>query len=136
MDKTLLVALDFGETTDSIMDHAAQLAIGLEAAVHLVHAVEFTPYETDDNVTAMTKMVREIEHQLDQYAARLRSVGAEVDGHQVGIGRAHRIILSIAERHDVCGIVLGAGSKIPSSRGRLTRSNQADPMCCGSGPII
>jgi nucleotide-binding universal stress UspA family protein len=111
---TILVPLDFSESTDALLDHAAKLAHSLGARVVLLHVVEpvasYIPVGASMDVLAAP--IQEnlpdeeiIQKRLDQLAVRLGSVPTV--SHAV-VGTAVSEIIDCAESEDATYILLGS----------------------------
>jgi nucleotide-binding universal stress UspA family protein len=111
---TILVPLDFSESTDALLDHAAKLAQSLGARVVLLHVVEpvasYIPVGASMDVLAAP--IQEnlpdeeiIQKRLDQLAVRLGSIPTV--SHAV-VGTAVSEIIDCAESEDATYILLGS----------------------------
>lgn len=116
--KTLLVPLDFSDTTDKVLAQSADLARSLEARMVLVHIVEpvatYVPVGASMDVIAATPVQPAEKQDLSVDEARLRSLsqplaatGIPVECVAV-IGLAVDDILEQAARFDATYIVLGS----------------------------
>jgi nucleotide-binding universal stress UspA family protein len=76
--KTLLVPLDFSDTTDRVLAHAADLARSLEAKMVLIHIVEpvatYVPVGASMDVIATAPPQATEEQDLSNDEARLRAL--------------------------------------------------------------
>lgn len=111
---TLLVPLDFSESTDALLDQAAKLAKSLEARVVLLHVVEpvasYIPVGASMDVLAAP--IQEnlpdeetIQKRLNQLATRLGSI--PTTSHAV-VGTAVSEIIDCAEAEDATYTLLGS----------------------------
>jgi nucleotide-binding universal stress UspA family protein len=110
--KRLLVGIDFGTTTNAVLENAGILGRQLNCDVLLCHAVEYVPkgYETD------LAEEREIRKHFDK---RLQEVAADIPGSRAlpaTIGSSVNVLLDLAEKHKVDALLVGV-----SNRGAIER---------------
>ncbi len=116
--KTLLVPLDFSDTTDKVLSRAADLARSLEARIVLVHVVEpvatYVPVGASMDVIAAAPAQPAELHDLSADEARLRSIAQPLSAAGIPvecvavIGLAVDDILDQAAKFDATYIVLGS----------------------------
>jgi nucleotide-binding universal stress UspA family protein len=116
--KTLLVPLDFSDTTDRVLAHAADLARALEARLVLVHIVEpvatYVPVGASmDVIAAAPPQTAEVQD-LSVDEARLRSLSQPLSATGLSVeclailGLAVDDILDQAAKCEASYIVLGS----------------------------
>jgi nucleotide-binding universal stress UspA family protein len=112
LDK-ILVALDFGSTTESTVRHAGQLARSFASEVILVHAVEYVPYYPfyPYSDKGMSEIFEHCEAELKKWIDVLAEYDVAVSGTYVDEGRGAEVILNRAEALNADAIVIGAGRK-------------------------
>ena len=112
LDK-ILVALDFGKSTESTVRHAAQLARAFSAELILLHAVEYVPYHPfyPYSDKGMTEIFEQCETELEKWIKVIEEFGVSITGTYVDEGRGTEVILNRAEALGVDALVIGAGRK-------------------------
>lgn len=116
--KTLLVPLDFSDTTDKVLAHAADLARSLEARIVLVHIVEpvatYVPVGASMDVIAAAPPQPAEMQDLSADEARLRSISQPLSATGIPVecvavvGLAVDDILDQAAKFEASYIVLGS----------------------------
>ncbi len=111
--KSILAAVDLSELTDSVVEHAAVLASGFHATLHLLHVAapdpDFVGYEAGPQTVRdhVAHDLREEHREVRALALRLREEGMDVSAHIIQ-GATVETILGQSKRHAVDLIVLGS----------------------------
>lgn len=115
--KTVLVPLDFSDSTDLVLDRAAELAAALPARLILLHVVEpvatYVPVGAGMDVIAATPPITETdnlsipEERLNRLAEQLKPSGLTVETRAL-VGLAVDDILEQAAETQADYIVLGS----------------------------
>jgi nucleotide-binding universal stress UspA family protein len=109
--RTVLAATDLGEGGEEVLRAAGALAAASGAALHVLHAFDFSPdpYPGLGSAPAggFQERIREAELALDEQVRRAVPAGVEVAGRRVEIDTAARAILAYAEGMGVDLVVLG-----------------------------
>lgn len=109
---SLLVALDFKETSSSVCKEAIVIAKTLKTEITLVHAVEYLPYYPYypyDSEKVHDDLYHELNEKLDKLKAQFVKEGIVVNEHIIKEGKAYNIICSAADEIQACGIIIGTG---------------------------
>ncbi len=85
MSKTILVATDFGDSSEHAIRYALELAHKLDATVHLVHAWVIPTFATDDlAATVSSELVDQLQkaaqRAMDAAVTRHSTPGSPVTG--------------------------------------------------------
>jgi nucleotide-binding universal stress UspA family protein len=111
----ILLATDFGRRTSGAENHAVKLAENFDSRLLLVHAIE--PIGDLDDEEEQGGEIREFYDRLEEQAERqMRERSATYDEqgivseHHIEIGYRWRVILDLAEEHQVDLVVLGRRS--------------------------
>ncbi|MFT5130278.1 MAG: nucleotide-binding universal stress UspA family protein, partial [Rhodothermales bacterium] len=104
--KRLLVAIDFGDTTNSVLARGRSLSEQLGCELLLCHAVEYVPkgYETD------LSEEREIRKHFDDRLQELTE-GLNARALPATIGPAVDVMLRLAKAHKVDAILAGVSNR-------------------------
>ena len=131
----ILVALDFSETTNLIVERARTLAKCFSADIIPIHAVEIAALYSDSPVIDMHAIYQKINSQLDEVKKSLVNDGVSVRESVIKDGNPKNVILEISENLDVDLIILGAQKKniierlIGSTAEHVIR-NSPKPVLC------
>ncbi|MHB1167812.1 MAG: universal stress protein [Longimicrobiales bacterium] len=99
---SILVASDLSESAAPVLRSAAALAALAEAELHVVHAVE-----RDGLFDVGTERVEEARHALRQQLTAALPAQAHATSVRVEAGRAHRVIIDLADEVGADLIVIG-----------------------------
>ena len=107
----LLIAVDFTQGTDEIMQKGVALAKALGAGISLVHVVEYAQVDLSNELVMPQEL--ELDQELLKLAEnRLHELGAKYNlgscTHFVRQGSTKREILNIAEEENIDLIVIGS----------------------------
>ena len=102
--KTILLAVDFDDTSDALLAGAAKLARTFGSEVVLLHAIESADRHRDAGETLQAAVLS----RLEEMRARLAKGGVEVSHLLCRDGKAFAEIIAAAERLDVNLIMLGS----------------------------
>jgi nucleotide-binding universal stress UspA family protein len=103
----ILVPTDGSETATAALEHARQLAMAHDAAVHLLYVTEAAAIAPTPSGGEVLDRLREHGEQVIENAIdRIREDVRTVEG-AVASGPPHRAILDYAEEHDVDLIMMG-----------------------------
>lgn len=109
---SLLIALDFKETSTALLDEAIVLAKGMKTEVTLVHAVEYLPYYPYypyNSEKVHDDLFAEITSKLDKLKKKFTAEGITVNDHIIKEGKACKIICDSADEISACAIIIGVG---------------------------
>ena len=109
---SLLVALDFRETSSAVCREAIAIAKTLKTEITLVHAVEYLPYYPYypyDSEKVHNDLFQEINQKLDTLKEEFTKEGIVVNKHIIKEGKAYNIICESADEINACGILIGVG---------------------------
>ncbi len=109
--RTILVAVDFSETSDHALDLALDLAKTLGATVHVAHIYQIPVYGFPDGAflagpEVAARLAQASQRGLDEVVARHADRGVTIIGH-LREGPAHEGILEAAEEAKADLLVLG-----------------------------
>ena len=109
---SLLVALDFKETSSAVCKQSIAIAKTLKTEVTLVHAVEYLPYYPYypyDSEKVHDELYHELNAKLDILKKEFVKEGLVVNEHIIEEGKAYNIICNSAEKINACAIIIGCG---------------------------
>lgn len=109
--KHVLVAVDFAEKGRLILDRAIQLASANDARLTLLHVVEYSEFAYSGDLIGPEEVHvdRELAAQAEQRLEQLcKDVGLVEAAKIVELGAPKRVIVQIAEEHEVDLIVVGS----------------------------
>ncbi|MCM8541314.1 MAG: universal stress protein [Lentisphaeraceae bacterium] len=109
---SLLVALDFKETSSAVCKEAIVIAKTLKTEVTLVHAVEYLPYYPYypyDSEKVHDDLYHELSAKLDILKNEFVKEGLVVNEHIIKEGKAYSVICTAADEINACGIIIGCG---------------------------
>ena len=109
--KKILLAVDFGETTNLAVEKVTSLARIFNAEVIPVHAVEVAAYFQNSPVIDTKAIYDRIAIRMSEIEMSLGKSGVETGESVVRDGNALEIVLGVAKDLNVDLIVLGAGRK-------------------------
>ncbi len=106
--KNILVPTDGSPGAEAAADHAIQLAIATDAALHVVHTVDIQSFGFDDGMASMYDALQSIGEEAIE-AVRTRALEAEVRSVEASLlsGGTHRSILDYTKQRDIDAIVMG-----------------------------
>ena len=109
--KRLLVGIDFGDTTEAVLDSARALSDELGCELLLCHAVEYVPkgYETD------FAEEREIRRHFDERLAELAAANSATT-IPATIGPAVKVLMKLAKKHKADAILTGVSNRSAMER--------------------
>lgn len=109
--KTLLVPVDFSDTSLAALDRAAELARGMEAELAILHADEFPITPVGEPAALPMYVVEEhenwVKERLEEAVERARRSGVKVRARTV-VGPAHQVIVDVAAAEAPFMIVMGS----------------------------
>ena len=115
--KTILLATDYGEASESAMSTAFELALALNATVHVVHAFTVEDNMEADNFSQAQLAELQLNSSEKLEALARGCTGAERLGSVVSrFGEPAALVLSTAEELQVDMIVLGSNGRQGISR--------------------
>ena len=109
---SLLIALDFKETSSKVCQEAIAIAKTLKTEVTLIHAVEYLPYYPYypyDSEKVHDDLYHEINKKLDNLGEEFRKEGIVVNEHIIKEDKAYKAICDTADAIQACGIIIGVG---------------------------
>jgi universal stress protein A len=111
LPKTILVATDFSEHADQALQYAADLAMVMDATIHLVHVIGIPPMGIPEMGVAYSSVMMETttkhaQAALDTRAARYRD-RVSIAPARLEVGDARDVIDSVAEQIGADLIVMG-----------------------------
>lgn len=112
--KHILVPVDGSETSETAIEHAAQLAIKLDAKVTTIQVLVLDPYIASEYMTAgQTNELIErartyIQKNLDAVKSKFKELGVEAESLLVEGQLIHREIIKVAEKSNVDLVVMGS----------------------------
>ena len=134
IDKILL-ALDFGKTTDVIVKKTRFLAETVAAEVIPIHAVEIAALYSGSPVIDMQGIYQQVNSQLDGVKNSLVKNGVSVREVVIKDGNPKKLILELAEKLNVDLVILGAQMKsmierLMGSTAEHVIRNSRKPVLC------
>lgn len=109
---SLLVALDFRETSSEVCRQAIHIAKTLKTEITLIHAVEYLPYYPYypyDSDKVHDELYHEINAKLDKLKEEFTKEGLHVNDHIIKEDKAYKAICETADAINACGIIIGVG---------------------------
>lgn len=109
---SLLVALDFKETSSAVCKEAIAIAKTLKTEITLVHAVEYLPYYPYypyDAQKVHDDLYEELNAKLNKLGEEFTKEGIVVNEHIIKEGKAYKTICDTADAIQACGIIIGVG---------------------------
>jgi len=109
---SLIVAVDFRESSSPVCNEAIIIAQRLQAEVTLVHAIEYLPYYPNyayDADQIFSDLLHELTEKLDVLKSKFTDAGLVVNEHIIEKGKAFEVICNTANSLDACGIMIGVG---------------------------
>lgn len=111
LPRTILVATDFSEHADHALQYAADLAVALDATIHLVHAIGIPPMGIPEmgvaySAVMMESTTKHAQAALDTRAERYRD-RVSLASVRLEVGDPREAIDSVAEQIGADLIVMG-----------------------------
>ncbi|NQZ59801.1 MAG: universal stress protein [Lentisphaeraceae bacterium] len=109
---SLIVAVDFRESSSPVCQEAIIIAKRLKAEITLVHAIEYLPYYPYypyDAERVHNDLLEELTQKLDGYKEKFTSEGIIANEHIIKEGKAFEVVCQAAEDVNACGIMVGVG---------------------------
>ena len=109
---SLIVAVDFRESSYPLCQEAIIIAKRLKAEITLVHAIEYLhyyPYYPFDAERVHNDLLEELTQKLDGYKEKFTSEGIIANEHIIKEGKAFEVVCQAAEDVNACGIMVGVG---------------------------
>lgn len=121
--RTILVPVDFTETSDRAFDYAVSMAARFEASVVAMHAYEIPVYGFPDGALiassdVATRIASAAEQALDRLVEARQNKGAKVSG-LLRTGVAYDLANTVAEEIDADLIVIGTHGRKGLARALL-----------------
>jgi nucleotide-binding universal stress UspA family protein len=114
--KRLLVGIDFGTTTDSVLDSAASLGKRLGCKVLLFHAIEYVPNGYETVPADECDIAQHFDNRLAELCAALKESGVKARALPAKTGPSVEVTLKLAKAEKADAILVGV-----SNRGALER---------------
>ena len=109
---SLIVAVDFRESSSPVCQEAITIAQRMKAEITLVHAIEYLPYYPYypyDAERVHNDLLEELTQKLDKYKEQFTDQGLIVNEHIIKEGKAFEVVYQAAEDVNACGIMVGVG---------------------------
>jgi len=109
---SLLIALDFRETSSAVCKEAIAIAKTMKTEITLIHAVEYLPYYPYypyDSEKVHNDLFAELTVKLDKLKQEFTKEGIVVNDHIIKEGKAYNVICEGADEIKACAIIIGVG---------------------------
>lgn len=105
---SLLVPTDGSDSAEAALDHAIDLALATDAAVHIINVVDIGVVTGEFNAGRVMEALEEAgERALEVAINRAKDAGVSTVEATVLSGTPHRAVCDYADERDVDGIVMG-----------------------------
>lgn len=114
---SVLVPTDGSDSAGAALDHAIELALATDAAIHIVNVVDIGVVTGDYDAGRVLEALNEAgERTLEVAIHRAKDAGVSTVEATVARGRPHQAITDYAEQRDVDAIVMGTHGRTGVAR--------------------